>query len=148
MRTTSDALQQEDITRFRTALLRLTRRLRQEAHAGITPSQMSALSTIEREGPISLGDLAALENVQPPSMSRLVGVLEGDGHVERVADRSDRRVALVQVTAKARRELHAIRRERNEWMAARIAALSPAERRKVLAAIPVLERLVEMEDPG
>jgi DNA-binding MarR family transcriptional regulator len=149
MRTTSEAiLNQEDTTRLRTAVLRLARRLRQQAHTGITPSQLSALAMIEREGPLSLGDLANLENVQPPSMSRLVGVLEGDGYVERVADRSDRRIALVQVTAKARRELQAIRQERNEWTANRVAALEPAERDHLLAALPVLERLVEMDDPS
>ena len=77
-------------SRLRLAILRLARRLRQESPPGITPSQLSALASIDHLGPVAIGDLAAHENVQPPTISRIVGTLEGDGWVERVADESDR----------------------------------------------------------
>jgi DNA-binding MarR family transcriptional regulator len=123
-------------------LLRLARRLRQQVHTGITPSQLSALSAIENHGPLTLGDLAALENVQPPSISRIVGALEGEGYVDRAADVNDRRVALVRVTAKGNRELSKIRSERDAWLREQLARLTPTDRQRLAAAVPVLEALL------
>src|SRR5690606_1403261 len=73
------ALGDDELTRLRLAVLRLARRLRQEHAGDLTPSQLSALSCVEREGPLSLRDLAEMERVQPPSISRIVGSLEGEG---------------------------------------------------------------------
>jgi DNA-binding MarR family transcriptional regulator len=140
-----DAITEDEVTRLRMALLRLARRLRQQVRSGITASQLSALATIERHGPLTLGELASLENVQPPTISRIVGALEGEGWVERTTDEHDRRVALVQATASARRELRHIRAERNAWLATRVEALPAAERRKLLAALGALERLFDEE---
>ena len=123
-------------------LLRLARRLRQQAHTGITPSQLSALSAIENHGPLTLGDLAALENVQPPSISRIVGALEGEGYVDRAPDAQDRRVALVRVTPKAHRELSQIRSERDAWLRDQLAELEPRDRECLTAAVPILEQLL------
>lgn len=134
---------EEELTRLRLALLRLARRLRQEHAGDLTPSQLSALSCIEREGPLSLRDLAEMERVQPPSISRIVGALEGEGWVERIADAEDRRVVLVTATPMARRELDRIRRERNAWLAGRLAALASDERRAVLRALDGLEALMD-----
>jgi DNA-binding MarR family transcriptional regulator len=150
MRKTSPALSPTDpetVTRLRMALLRVGRRLRQQTHTGITPSQLSALSTVHRHGPLTLGDLAGLENVQPPSISRIVGALEGEGYVERTADDSDRRVALVEITTKGADELDQIRKHRDEWLADRLDALTVESRRRVLDALPALEKLLAEEEP-
>ena len=133
-------------SRLRLAVLRLARRLRQESPPGITPSQLSALASIDHLGPVAIGDLAAHENVQPPTISRIVGTLEGDGWVERIADENDRRVALVRATPKAHRELARIRRDRNVYLARRLASLEPDEVETVLRALPALERILQEDD--
>jgi DNA-binding MarR family transcriptional regulator len=137
------ALDEDAITRLRFVLLRLSRRLRQESTAGITPSQLSALSIIGGIGPLTIGDLADREQVQPPTMSRIVAALEIDGWVERIADRHDRRVSFVQVTAKGREELTRVRTERNVLLAGRLANLDPDEAAALVAALPALEHLLQ-----
>jgi len=143
-RRTESASELDDDTasRLRLAVMRLARRLRQESPPGITPSQLSALASVDHLGPITIGDLAAHENVQPPSISRIVGTLEGDGWVERIGDDSDRRVALVRATPKAHRELARIRQERNAYLARRLALLDPEDLIAVLAALPALEKML------
>lgn len=133
----------ETASRLRLALMRLSRRLRQESPPGVTPSQLSALASIDRHGPLTIGELAAHENVQPPTISRIVGALEGEGWIERVPDPDDRRVALIRSTPKAHRELDRIRSERNASLARRLANLSADDLAAVLAAVPALERLLE-----
>ena len=140
------ALDDATASRLRLAILRLARRLRQESPPGITPSQLSALASIDHLGPVAIGDLAAHENVQPPTISRIVGTLEGDGWVERIADESDRRVALVRATPKAHRELARIRRDRNVYLARRLASLDPDEVETVLRALPALERILQEDE--
>lgn len=135
----------ETVTRLRLALLRTARRLRQEIQAGVTTSQLSALAVIEREGPVTLGELASLERVQPPTITRTVAALEAAGYVARVPHETDRRVTRVQVTAAGNRELDRIRSERDAWLAQRIARLSPADVHRLTDALPVLERLLETE---
>lgn len=137
----------DEISRLRMAVMRLARRLRQHASAGITPSQQSALAMIAHCGPVSLGELANLENVRPPSMSRIVAALEDEGLVTRNVDETDRRMALVEATPEALVELDRIRRERNEWLADHVAQLDPDEQRTVIDALDALERLVALEDP-
>ncbi|WP_334143420.1 MarR family winged helix-turn-helix transcriptional regulator [Rhabdothermincola sp.] len=138
---------EDDVSRLRMILLRLARRLRQQVHSGITPSQLSALVTIAKRGPLTLGELAAIENVQPPTISRIVGALEGEGWVERTSDERDRRISLVRATPAARRELEQIREERNAWLADRLATLSAGDRNRLLAALPALEQLLDEETP-
>src|SRR5215471_8197821 len=113
-------IDQELVTRTRLAVLRLARRLRQQMTPGITPSQQSALAAIEHRGPLTLGELAAYENVQPPSITRIVGNLEAAELVERTTAAADRRVSLVQVTQLGRDELQAIRNQRDAWLAQRL----------------------------
>jgi DNA-binding MarR family transcriptional regulator len=137
----------ETVTRTRLAVLRLARRLRQQAFPGITPSQQSALAAIEARGPLTLGALAAFENVRPPSITRIVAALEAEGWVERTTDPDDRRVTSVQVSARGRKELRRIREERNAWLAERLAGLDDDERRILEDALPVLERLIDTLDP-
>src|SRR5947207_14933426 len=85
--------------RLRLLIARLARRLRQQAQGEISPSQVSALASIERLGPLTLGELSGIERVQPPSMTRIVAALEAGGLVSRTVDPADRRVAHVEATA-------------------------------------------------
>jgi DNA-binding MarR family transcriptional regulator len=137
----------ELVTRTRLAILRLARRLRQQTLPGITPSQQSALAAIDHRGPLTLGELAAFENVRPPSITRIVVALESEGWVERTIDPDDRRVTTVQTTARGRRELRRIREERNAWLAERLALLDDDERARIAAALPALERLIDSLEP-
>src|SRR5271156_424458 len=82
-----------DVTRLRVALARLSRRLRRHEMAGLTPSQLAALATVEQVGPLRLGDLAAAEGIAPSTLTRLVAVLEELGYVRRDADPKDARAS-------------------------------------------------------
>jgi DNA-binding MarR family transcriptional regulator len=92
------------------------------------------------------GELANLENVQQPTMSRIVDALAAGEWVERVADDVDRRVTRVVVTQKAERELARVRVERNAYLAARLALLDVEERAAIVAALPAIEKL--LSDPS
>src|ERR1700731_2928862 len=95
----------EMAARMRLAILRLSRRLRQQVAGGVTSSQVSALATIERLGTPTLGGVATPEQVQPPSMTKIVVGLEAAGLVARQEDDSARRIARVELTAEGRRTL-------------------------------------------
>jgi DNA-binding MarR family transcriptional regulator len=133
------------VTRTRLAVLRLARRLRQNVTAGITPSQQSALAAIEQKGPLTLGELAGFENVQPPSITRIVGNLEASGLVERTTAMADRRVSLVQITAAGRNELGTIRSQRNAWLAERLAQLDSEDLDRLRDALPVLDKILDLD---
>jgi DNA-binding MarR family transcriptional regulator len=107
----------------------------------VSAPRLSALSVVVFGGPLTIGELAAAEQVRVPTMSRLVGTLEADGLLRRVLDPSDRRVVRVEATAAGRTLLHAGRRRRVAALAADVARLTPKERRSVLDAIPLLEKL-------
>src|SRR4051812_42249925 len=79
--------------RLRLSATRLARTLRRQADTGLSPSQLSALATVERHGPMTLGALAEHENVAPPSVTRVVAKLEGEGLLARRPDPNDRRIA-------------------------------------------------------
>jgi DNA-binding MarR family transcriptional regulator len=133
------------VTRTRLSVLRLARRLRQQVTAGITPSQQSALAAIDQKGPLTLGELAGYENVQPPSITRIVGNLEAAGLVERTTAETDRRVSLVQTTESGRAELATIRSQRNAWLAQRLATLDPDELARLSEALPVLDKILDLD---
>ena len=95
--------------RLRLATMRLARLLRQHDGAALSQSLLSALATVHRCGPMTLGRLAELERVQPPSMTRIVGHLEEKGLMARVPDETDRRVARVSVTPAGAAYLEEIR---------------------------------------
>src|SRR5690349_4308522 len=92
-------------SRLRFALMRLARRLRQQHETETTQSQLSALSSVANHGPLTLGELAAIERVAPPTMTRIVSHLEDRKLVHREVDPSDRRVARVTVTEAGSRML-------------------------------------------
>src|SRR5437899_3765477 len=101
--------------RLRLVVTRLSRRLRQQGETGISASQLSALSTIDRCGPMTLGDLAAAEQVQPPSMTRVVANLEAARLVDRQLCQQDRRVTRVRVTSEGRELLQLSRTRKNAY---------------------------------
>lgn len=134
-------------SRMRLAVMRLARRLRQQTDAGVTPSQISALFVIERYEPVTLGDLAAHERVQPPSMTRIVAALEEAGVVAREADPSDRRISRVRLTADGRRVLERSRSRKTAYLAARLRRLPPEDVATIERAIAIVEGLLEEEPP-
>lgn len=138
-----DAAPGEHIVRLRLALARLARRQRHAVRTDLTLSQQSALAMIELHGPIALGDLARIEDVSAPTISRIVAKLEAQGLVERTSDPDDRRVARVAMTAVGSCTLAEARALRNEWLAACLSSLPPEDARAVLSAIGPLERLAE-----
>jgi DNA-binding MarR family transcriptional regulator len=136
------AADDELAARLRVAVTRLNRKLRQQALAGLSPAQASALGTVNRLASPTLGELAATEQVQPPTVTRLVTSLESAGLVARESDAADRRVVRVRITAEGRRSLQRIRTLKNAFLTRRLAAMDPAK--KVLAEelTSLLEHLV------
>jgi DNA-binding MarR family transcriptional regulator len=128
--------------RLRTTVVPLARQLRQ-ADARFTPTQLTVLGSIHRNGPLSLGDLSARERLSPPMISRVVASLEEEGVVERMFDASDRRVCLVRISEDGERWIRQTRADRDAWLAQRLAMLGPDELDALMAAAPVLEHLVD-----
>ena len=138
------ALATDVARRLRLAVARLARRLRQEADGDevVTATQLAALSTIDRLGPLTLGELAAVEHVQPPTMTRVVGRLEELGYLTREVDAADRRVARAVLTPAGSDFIAETRTRRDAFLAERLDHLTAAERAAIIKALPALERLV------
>ena len=128
---------------LRLSVMRLRRRLAAEREPDneLSTGAMAVLGVLFRHGERTVGELAAHERVQPPSMTRTINCLEGDGYVTRRPHESDRRQVLVELSAKGRATLLADRRKRDAWLAQRLKDLTPAERDVLRAAAPLLERL-------
>jgi DNA-binding MarR family transcriptional regulator len=124
---------------------RLNRRLRQEGETGVGASAFSALATVARRGPLSLGELAGLEGVKPPSITATVAALEAQGLVARVADQSDRRVTRVTATAKGRLAIMRSRTRKTAYLAARLDSLDEQQLAVLEEAAGILERVLEEE---
>jgi DNA-binding MarR family transcriptional regulator len=144
-----------DVTRLRVALARLSRRLRRHELAGLTPTQLAALATVDRSGPMRLGDLAAAEGIAPSTLTRLVTALEDSGYVRRWADPSDARASTLGITPHGQDALERIRTESTLALAASMQLLAPAQRAALADALPVLEQLADTSgaagagrDPG
>jgi len=129
-------------TEVRLLVGRLARRLRQEAAGGLTASQLSALASVERLGPLQLGDLARVEAVAPPTLTRAVARLEEGGLVRRRSDPGDRRVSLVEVTPSGRRALKDLRSARMAFLVRRLDGLSDEDRLIVGRAARILSDLL------
>ncbi len=127
---------------LRVAVMRMARRLRNErADDSLTLTQLSTMGTLNGHGQLTLGDLAAAEKVQPPSMTRIVSALEDRGLVSRAADKADKRLVLVQLTEAGSDLLAANRRRRDAWLNKQLRDLSAEEREALWRAAPVLEKL-------
>jgi DNA-binding MarR family transcriptional regulator len=129
--------------RLHSAAIHLLRRLRREDDAaGVPAPQLSALSVIVFGGPITLGALAAAEQVRPPTITKVVATLEADGLVERETDETDRRIVRVRATTRGTKLLQEGRRRRVAALTTSLSGLSAADRAKLTAALPVLEKVV------
>jgi DNA-binding MarR family transcriptional regulator len=136
-----------DVTRLRVALARLSRRLRRHALAGLTPTQLAALSTVEQAGPLRLGDLAAAEGIAPSTLTRMVAVLEELGYVRRDSDPKDARASTLAITPKGHETLEQLREEGTALLTKWLAQLSAEQRFALAAALPALESLAEPDAP-
>lgn len=133
--------------RLHSAAIRLLRRLRTVDEAsGLSAPRLSALSVIVFRGPLTLSELAAAEQVRPPTITRLVQQLEHDGLIERIPDPRDRRVTRVRATVTGRGILGAGRARRVQKLGEDMARLSAADRRTLERAVDVLWRLVQETD--
>lgn len=128
-------------SRLRLSATRLARRLRQEADPGLSPSQLSALATIEAHGPVTLGAVAEHERVAPPTITKVVAKLEAAALVERQPDAGDRRVARVALTPSGHALLATVRERKNAWLAAQLADLDLEQRRRLADALDILDSL-------
>jgi DNA-binding MarR family transcriptional regulator len=130
--------------RLRPVLLKLNRHLRREIHSlGVSGGQVSLLVTIQRHPGIGIRELAGLEGMSAPGMSKYVSRLEAAGLVGRDPAGQDRRRVGLRVTAEGERVLRSVKSRRTGWLAARLRGLSQAELRAVDAAIEPLEQLID-----
>ncbi len=120
---------------------RLMRTIRQHAAAGLTPSQLSALVTVDERGPLRISALATQESLGAPAATRVVASLEEAGLVMRSSDPDDKRASLIALTKKGSETLKALRQERATGLGAQLDALSEPERRLLERALPVLEKI-------
>ncbi len=142
---------QIDVTRLRVAIARVSRRLRRHELAGLTPTQLAALATVESAGPLRLGDLAAAERIAPSTLTRLVTALEELSYVERCAVPGDARASTLSITPLGQSALERIRQETTVVLADSLLMLSPDQLAALAAALPALERLADAnprDSPG
>ena len=127
---------------LRVSVMRLSRRLRFERpDSGLSLTQLSALGTLDRHGPLTPRELADHEKVQPPSMTRVLAGLEERGLIDRTPHESDGRQHRVSLTRQGTDLLREDRRRREEWLACRLAELTPEDREVLRAATVLLERI-------
>jgi DNA-binding MarR family transcriptional regulator len=127
---------------LRLSLLRAARRLRsQRVNTAVTLSQLSALATVGKCGPLSAGEIAAIERVQPPSMTKILASLEQAGWLERSSQPEDRRQSIIAITPAGRQLLDDETRARDEWLAKRLVEFPAEDLRKLSEAVEVLDRL-------
>src|SRR5215510_12167541 len=134
-----------DAPRLRVAIARLSRWLRRHELAGLTPTQLSALATVDRIGPLRLGDLAAAEGIAPSTLTRLVTVLEERGYVERCPVPGDARASTLTIAPAGHAALELIREQSTILLADRLQTLTTEQRAALAAALPALEQLAETD---
>jgi DNA-binding MarR family transcriptional regulator len=134
-------------TAMRISISRLARRLRVErlglggTETVLSDIQLAALAALERHESMTPGELADHEKVQPPSMTRVIAVLEERGLVRREPHATDRRQVILTVTDEGRDLVQRVRRRREAWLARRLQELTPNERQTLRAAAPILEKI-------
>jgi DNA-binding MarR family transcriptional regulator len=138
------AIDADEVAALQDLSLRLTRKLRKRSETDLTMSQVSALSSIERYGPMRVGELARREQISKSSVTRLVSKLEAMNYLKRAVDPEDGRSFVVDVTAHGHDLLAAARKRANEFLAVQVGRLAEPDRQAILAALPSLERLVAL----
>jgi DNA-binding MarR family transcriptional regulator len=133
-------------TAMRISITRLARRLRVErlglgTEMVLSDIQLAALAALNRHEAMSPGELAEYEKVQPPSMTRVIAVLEERNLVRRAPHPTDRRQVVLTVTPDGRALINRVRRRREAWLAQRLQELTPEERVILRSAAPILEKL-------
>ena len=127
---------------LRDAVGRLSRRMRHHApHPELSLGQLAALRSLERHGPMSPGELAEHEKVQPPSMTKILAKLEEAGYATRAPHPEDRRQVVVTASPSGLALLADDRRRRDAWLAQQMRALTAEEMASLHAALPVIEKL-------
>jgi DNA-binding MarR family transcriptional regulator len=128
---------------LRISVARLSRRLRSEREPQneLSVGQLSVLGALYRNGECTVGELAAHERVQPPSMTRTVNCLAEGGYVVRRKNDADGRQVVVALSETGRQTLDTDRRRRDAWLAQRLRELTPEERSLLRRAAPIIERL-------
>ena len=140
-----DKTTSETAARLRRAITRLNRKLRYSALGGVTPAQASMMASIDKLESPSLGELAEAEQIQPPSVTRLVKDLMKAALISSASDPLDRRSTRVRLTVLGRRELNAIRQRKTEFLDRKLLALSPVDQRQADKLVLFLEALLEDE---
>ena len=130
---------------LRAVFSRLRRRFREVTDVGdLTPSQTSVLSRLSRFGPASASELATAERIRPQSMAAILAAIDQHGYLRRTQDPHDGRRQLISLTDAGTAFVEGTRREREEWLAAALAAdFTEQERQTILAALVLLDRLAE-----
>ena len=131
---------------LRPTVTRLARRLRQQDHTGLGPTITAALSSINEHGGLTHGELAAIEQVAPPTITAVVGKMETLGLVTRETDSSDRRVTRIRITPAGVDQLDEVRNRRTSWLASQLSSLTDDERRRLTDAVDVLAKLVDVAE--
>ncbi len=126
---------------LRLSVMRLARRLRAQRDNNLSLNQVAALATVERHGPMTPGELADHEKVQPPSMTRILASLEAAGLLARTPHPTDGRQALLALSPSGAVLLREDRRRRDAWLARRMKELQPGELEVLAKAAAVLDRL-------
>jgi DNA-binding MarR family transcriptional regulator len=140
---TPNEIREELAPRLRWTITRLARRLRQEAGTDLGPSQVAALATIERHGPLSPSELADAERIKRPTATRILRYLEEAALVARVKDPEDGRGSIVSITAAGRTHLKRLRARKTAYLASRLDRLPAEDRRTLERAAELLEGMLE-----
>jgi DNA-binding MarR family transcriptional regulator len=143
---TLDTSLTDSAARLRMAIVRTARRLRQEAAGAggeLTPTGVSALATVERHGPLTPSELAEIERIKRPTVTRILRVLVEAGLVDRASDPADGRSALVSVNAAGRERLRRLRGRKNAYLARRMRDLPIDDVRTLERAAEILEEILE-----
>src|SRR6201995_6215150 len=144
---TSDTSLSDTASQLRNAIVRTSRALRQDAAAetGLGAGTTAALVTINRDGPLTPSELADIERVKRPSMTRTLACLDREGLIERTPDPADGRSSLVSISAPGRERLALLRRRKSASLARRLRKLDPEEVATLARAAEILERMREDE---
>jgi DNA-binding MarR family transcriptional regulator len=138
-----DATTFELANALRPTVARLARRLRQQDRTGLGPTMTAALASIAKHGGLTHGELAAIEQVAPPTITAVVGKMESLGLVTREPDTNDRRVTRIRLTPAGTLHLDEVRSRRTSWLASQLASLTDDERRRLTDAVDLLAKLVD-----